>query len=86
MISNYSYFYSIYVGFSAHFLVVGEPVYKGPEKVVYFQGKALDDELQRDKNCIWFITFFTAWSPVCSKLAPIFAKLSAEYVNIIFLL
>lgn len=63
----------------AHFLVIGEPVYKGPEKVVYFQGKALDDELHKDRKCIWFITFFTAWSPACSNLAPIFAKLSAEY-------
>ncbi|KAK7076730.1 Thioredoxin-related transmembrane protein 2 [Halocaridina rubra] len=62
-----------------HFLVIGEPVYKGPEKVIYFQGIALDEELRRDKNCLWFITFFTAWSPACSALAPIFAKLSSEY-------
>nr|XP_045584416.1 thioredoxin-related transmembrane protein 2 homolog [Procambarus clarkii] len=62
-----------------HFLVIGEPVYQGPEKVVYFQGKELDEELARDKHCIWFITFFTAWSPACSNLAPTFAKLSAEY-------
>ncbi|XP_068214887.1 thioredoxin-related transmembrane protein 2 homolog [Palaemon carinicauda] len=62
-----------------HFLIIGEPVYKGPEKVVYFQGKALDEELNRDRNCIWLITFFTAWSPTCSRLAPIFSKLSAEY-------
>ncbi|KAK8746905.1 hypothetical protein OTU49_016889 [Cherax quadricarinatus] len=62
-----------------HFLVVGEPVYQGPEKVIYFQGKELDEELARDKHCLWYITFFTAWSPACSSLAPIFAKLSAEY-------
>lgn len=62
-----------------HFLVVGEPVYRGPEKVVYFQGKILDEEMAQDPQCVWFITFFTAWSPACSNLAPIFAKLSAEY-------
>lgn len=62
-----------------HFLVVGEPVYSGPEKVIYFQGKAFDDEMANDPQTVWFITFFTAWSPACSSLAPIFAKLSAEY-------
>lgn len=62
-----------------HFLIVGEPVYQGPEKVLYFQGKEFDEELGRDKQCVWFMTFFTSWSPACSNLAPIFAKLSAEY-------
>ncbi|KAK4312594.1 hypothetical protein Pmani_016004 [Petrolisthes manimaculis] len=62
-----------------HFLIVGEPVYQGPEKVVYFQGLALDEEMQRDPRTVWLITYFTAWSPACSSLAPIFAKLSAEY-------
>lgn len=62
-----------------HFLLVGEPVYQGPENLTYFQGKELDEELQRDKNTVWLITFYTAWSPACSSLAPIFAKLSAQY-------
>ncbi|KAL7646359.1 UNVERIFIED_CONTAM: hypothetical protein RMT77_003269 [Armadillidium vulgare] len=57
----------------------GEPVYKGPENVIYFDANGLDEELSKDKNTYWLITFYASWSPVCGKLAPIFSKLSLEY-------
>lgn len=57
-----------------------EPTYSGPEKVIYFRGPTgLDDELNRDKNVIWLVAFYTVWNPSCVHFAPIFAKLSSEY-------
>jgi len=62
------------------FLLLGEPVYKGPENVVYFQGAgALDEELEREKQSTYLVAFYTSWSPPCASLAPAFAKLSLEY-------
>ncbi|MCL4126301.1 UNVERIFIED_CONTAM: hypothetical protein GTU68_048878 [Idotea baltica] len=62
-----------------HLLVVGEPVYKGPENVVYFDVNGPEEELKMDKNTYWLITFYASWNPACGKLAPIFSKLSLEY-------
>ncbi|XP_023018777.2 thioredoxin-related transmembrane protein 2 homolog [Leptinotarsa decemlineata] len=61
-------------------LLLPEPTYSGPDKVIYFRGvQGLDDELARDKKVSWLITFYTAWNPACVNFAPIFAKLSTEY-------
>jgi len=78
---NYSVSYGllyILVNF-AHFMFIPKPVYKGPESIVYFRGPNLCDELRRDKNTTWVITFFVAWSPKCVSFAPVFSELSHEY-------
>jgi len=69
--------YSVFV--LIQFLLLGEPVYKGPENVVYYQAAGLDEELDREKQNTYIICFFTSWSPPCASLAPAFAKLSLEY-------
>jgi hypothetical protein len=59
-------------------LLLPQPTYKGPKKVVYFRdGKTFKDEIARDKKIIWLVEFYTAWNPACVNFAPIFAELSA---------
>uniref|UniRef100_A0A1B6DJK8 Thioredoxin domain-containing protein n=1 Tax=Clastoptera arizonana TaxID=38151 RepID=A0A1B6DJK8_9HEMI len=70
--------------FAIMFILVGlllpEPTYSGPENIVYFRtANALEDEINRNKNITWLITFYTAWNPSCVNFAPIFAQLSTEY-------
>lgn len=61
-------------------LLLPEPTYQGPENITYIHGeKGLKDEIQRDTKVTWLIAFYTAWSPPCVTLAPVFAQLSAEY-------
>ncbi|KAF6214531.1 hypothetical protein GE061_009274 [Apolygus lucorum] len=61
-------------------LVLPEPTYSGPDKVTYFRTAAgLEDELTRDKRVTWLVAFYTAWNPTCVTMAPIFARLSADY-------
>lgn len=61
-------------------MLVPEPTYQGPEKIVYFRtANSLDDELERDKRINWVVTFYTTWNPACANFAPIFAQLSNEY-------
>uniref|UniRef100_A0A1Q3FAY1 Putative thioredoxin-like protein n=1 Tax=Culex tarsalis TaxID=7177 RepID=A0A1Q3FAY1_CULTA len=61
-------------------LLLPEPTYSGPENVVYFRTEnGLDDELEKDKNVNWLVTFYTVWNPACVNFAPIFSELSAEY-------
>ncbi|XP_012524802.1 thioredoxin-related transmembrane protein 2 homolog [Monomorium pharaonis] len=61
-------------------LVLPEPTYQGPEKVIYLRGaNGLQEELQRDTTVIWLVAFYTAWNPACVTFAPIFSELSAEY-------
>lgn len=60
-------------------LLVPEPTYAGPSKVIYFRGEqGLSDELSAMK-ATWLVAFYTAWNPVCVSFAPVFAKLSSEY-------
>ena len=59
-------------------MVIPEPSYSGPEKIVYFRATSLEDEIARDKRITWVIAFYTVWSPSCVNFAPIFSKLSAE--------
>lgn len=60
-------------------LLLPEPAYTGPENVTYFRAGGLDEELQRDKQIIWLVCFYTVWNPSCVNFAPVFAQLSAEY-------
>ncbi|KAF5304230.1 hypothetical protein FQR65_LT08037 [Abscondita terminalis] len=61
-------------------LLLPEPAYSGPDKVIYFRGpNSLDEELTRDKHIIWIVAFYTVWNPACVNFAPIFAKLSSDY-------
>ncbi|KAG5887076.1 hypothetical protein JTB14_018246 [Gonioctena quinquepunctata] len=61
-------------------LILPEPTYSGPDKVIYFRGvQGLDDELVRDKKTTWIVTFYTAWNPACVNFAPTFAKMSVDY-------
>ena len=62
-------------------MLLPEPSYSGPENVVYFRGTSLEDEINRDKRIMWLVTFYTVWSPSCVNFAPIFSKLSAEWVD-----
>ncbi|KAK0398937.1 hypothetical protein QR680_002819 [Steinernema hermaphroditum] len=56
-----------------------EPAYKGPEKVVYFQGDALIKELESPRKTYWVIQFYTTWSPECRHVTPVFAELSEKF-------
>ncbi|KAG5347007.1 TMX2 protein, partial [Acromyrmex charruanus] len=61
-------------------LVLPEPMYQGPENVIYLRGaNGLQEELQRDTRVVWLVAFYTAWNPACVTFAPIFSELSAEY-------
>ena len=60
-------------------LLLPEPTYKGPEDIVYFRNNTLSEEINRDKNVVWMITFYAAWSPACIDFASIFSKISSEY-------
>lgn len=60
-------------------IVLPKPVYTGPEKIIYFRGPHLEDELQRDKRITWVIGFYAAWSPPCVAFSSIFAELSNDY-------
>ncbi|XP_044261327.1 thioredoxin-related transmembrane protein 2 homolog [Tribolium madens] len=62
-------------------LLFPEPTYSGPDNVIYFRGlQGLDEELSRSRDGYWLVTFYTVWNPACVNFAPIFAKLSTEYV------
>ncbi|TMS40024.1 hypothetical protein L596_006461 [Steinernema carpocapsae] len=56
-----------------------EPAYKGPERVVYFQGDALFKELEKPNKTRWVIQFYTTWSPECRHTTPVFAELSEKF-------
>lgn len=60
-------------------MVLPEPTYTGPDRVVYFQTQTLEDELARDKRIVWVIEFFALWSPPCINFASDFRALSAKY-------
>ncbi|XP_022901047.1 thioredoxin-related transmembrane protein 2 homolog [Onthophagus taurus] len=60
-------------------LILPEPTYSGPNRVIYFRDlKSLEDEL-KDKNTIWLIEFYTVWSPSCIDFAPIYSELSYKF-------
>lgn len=62
-------------------LILPEPTYRGPEKVIYLHGaNGLERELFRDDKIVWLVAFYTAWNPSCVNFAPIYSELSVEYV------
>lgn len=76
--SVYGIVYGVAFGIAA--LVLPQPTYSGPDKVIYFRTAfGLDDELQKDKNIVWMVAFYCVWQPSCVNFAPIFSELSAEY-------
>ncbi|CAJ0600302.1 unnamed protein product [Cylicocyclus nassatus] len=60
-------------------VIVPEPVYTGPEKVTYYQGSELFEELGKDRKSIFVIQFYTTWSPDCKHVTPVFAQLSERF-------
>ncbi|XGW17168.1 hypothetical protein V3C99_002072, partial [Haemonchus contortus] len=60
-------------------VLVPEPIYSGPEKITYFQGVELFDELNKDRKSIFIIQFYTTWSPECKHATPVFAQLSERF-------
>lgn len=60
-----------------------EPTYSGPENVLYFRSLAtLEESLKENKqHTVWLVCFYTVWNPMCANFAPIFSKLSVEYVS-----
>jgi len=56
-----------------------EPAFSGPERVMYFRGPNLNDEIERDKHITWLVEFYANWSPLCQQVAPVFASLSNKY-------
>jgi len=56
-----------------------EPAFSGPEKVLYFRGPNLHDEIDRDKRITWLVEFYANWSPLCHQVAPVFAAVSNKY-------
>lgn len=75
----------MYFSINDIFIIVGaiilpQPTYSGPDKVIYFRGvQGLEEELARDKKSTWIIAFYTVWNPACVDFAPVFAKLSSDY-------
>lgn len=67
-------------GFSVTAILLPEPTYSGPDKVIYFRGlNGLDEELARNPTTTWLVAFYTVWNPSCVNFAPIFAQLSNDY-------
>lgn len=66
--------------FAVGALILPQPTYGGPDKIIYFRGiKDLEEEIARDPKITWVITFYAVWNPLCTSFAPIFAKLSSDY-------
>lgn len=61
------------------FIVFPEPIYAGPEKITFFRGQALDEQLLHHPEKTWIVEFYVNWTAPCTRLAATFAKLSLEY-------
>ena len=61
------------------FVAFPEPSYTGPEKITYFRGQALDEQLLHHPDETWIVEFFAPWSPPCNRVASTFANLSLKY-------
>ncbi|CDW56264.1 thioredoxin transmembrane protein 2 [Trichuris trichiura] len=59
--------------------VFPEPVFNGPEAVLYFRGSNPMQEISQQKGTVWLIEFYANWSSACKHFAPIFADLSLKY-------
>ncbi|CAK8695105.1 unnamed protein product [Clavelina lepadiformis] len=56
----------------------------GPEEIIYFSDKTLEETLAEDRRVTWMIAFYTTWSPPCHAVMPAFACLSNEYATDFF--
>ena len=65
-----------------HFVFLPQPVYSGPENVVYLRGCHLSNEIKRDERVTWLVCFYATWSPPCNDFAPVFARLSTKYAGL----
>ncbi|CAI4228942.1 unnamed protein product [Auanema sp. JU1783] len=61
------------------YVVFPEPAFNGPEKITYFTGTELYDELQKNKSTTWVIMFYATWSQDCKHVNPVFAELSEKF-------
>uniref|UniRef100_A0A5S6QI86 Thioredoxin domain-containing protein n=1 Tax=Trichuris muris TaxID=70415 RepID=A0A5S6QI86_TRIMR len=59
--------------------VFPEPVFNGPEAVLYFRGSNPMQEISQQKDTVWLVEFYANWSSMCIHFAPIFANLSLKY-------
>jgi len=60
-------------------MLLPEPTYKGPEKILYFRDAGMQDELNRDPKVTWIVTFYAAWNPACINFSNTFSKISSDY-------
>jgi len=60
-------------------LLLPQPIYKGPQEIIYFRDAKIFKEEISKKQKVWLIEFYTAWNPSCVNFAPIYAQISAEY-------
>jgi len=56
-----------------------EPLYSGPEKIIYFRDESLFKAEVEKKGTSWLIEFYTTWNPACVNFAPVFSELSSKY-------
>lgn len=65
------------------FLMLPQPMYEGPEDIVYLTPATFDDHVKDGKDtakgCKWMVEFYAVWSPPCVHLEPIFAQMSVKY-------
>jgi len=62
-----------------HFVFLPQPIYKGPEKIQYYRGMHLINDIKSDARITWLVCFYAPWSPPCIDLASVFAELSNKY-------
>lgn len=63
------------------FIAFPEPSYAGPDNISYFRGSGLDEALIQNPKKIYLVEFFAVWSPQCSRISSLYAKLSLRYGN-----
>ncbi len=62
-----------------HFVFIPQPAYKGPQNIVYLRAGHLETEIQSDPRVTWLVCYTATWSPPCSDLEPVYAKLSTKF-------
>uniref|UniRef100_A0A1I8JH41 COP9 signalosome complex subunit 4 n=1 Tax=Macrostomum lignano TaxID=282301 RepID=A0A1I8JH41_9PLAT len=79
-VASYLTNFCMYAKMSNMASLLRQPVYRGPDTIVYFNDKTLEEELKScDPRVYWLIEFYAVWSPPCADLAPVFARLSNDY-------
>ena len=58
---------------------IDEPVYKGPQKITYFNNISFKKEvIKKGLNVKWLILFYTNYSNECKYFSELFSKLSIK--------